>query len=91
MNTQPFSQTDQTSDIALISSKEFLQVQVTIECRLALTRLRDTIRTYSQFEAKLKKSKRTRNADLAYVEQRAIENNKKNKINRKTWFKFFHW
>ena len=35
------------SDIAPVSSKEFLDIQATIECRFTLKRVRDMIRTYS--------------------------------------------
>ena len=37
-----------TSDSALASSKEFLDIQATIECGFTLKRGRDMIRTYSQ-------------------------------------------
>ena len=36
-----------TSDIAPDSSKEFLDIQATIECGFTLKGVRDTIRTYS--------------------------------------------
>ena len=36
------------SDLAPASSKEFLDIQATIECRFTLKRVRDMIRTYSQ-------------------------------------------
>ena len=35
------------SDFALVSSKEFLYIQATIECGFTLTRVRDMTRTYS--------------------------------------------
>ena len=35
-------------DIAPVSSKEFLDIQATIECGFTLKRVRDMIRTYSQ-------------------------------------------
>ena len=38
----------QTSDFAPASSKDFLDIQATIECGFTLKRLRDMIRTYSQ-------------------------------------------
>ena len=38
----------QSSDFAPVSSKEFLDIQATIECRFTLERVRDMIRTYSQ-------------------------------------------
>ena len=41
-----------TSDIAPVSSKEFLDIQATIECGFTLKRVRDMIRTYSQTKAK---------------------------------------
>ena len=37
-----------TSDIAPVSSKEFLDIQTTIKCKLTLKHIRDMIRTYSQ-------------------------------------------
>ena len=36
------------SDIAPVSSKEFLDIQATIECEFTLKRIRDMIRTHSQ-------------------------------------------
>ena len=39
-----------TSDFAPASSKEFLDIQATIECGFTLKRVRDMIRTYSQFK-----------------------------------------
>ena len=36
------------SDFAPASSKEFLDIQATIECRFTLKRVRDMTRTYSQ-------------------------------------------
>ena len=38
-NTQPFGQT---------SSKEFLDIQATVECGFTLKRVRDMTRTYNQ-------------------------------------------
>ena len=38
---------DVTSDIAPVSSKEFLDIQAAIECRFSLKNVRDMIRTYS--------------------------------------------
>ena len=38
----------ETSDIALVSSKEILDIHATIECRFTLKRVRDMIRTYIQ-------------------------------------------
>ena len=38
-----------TSDFAPASSKEFLDIQATIECGFTLKRVRDIIRTYSQY------------------------------------------
>ena len=38
-----------TSDVALFLSKNFLNIQATIECSFILKRLRDMIRTYRQF------------------------------------------
>ena len=40
----------QTSDIAPVSSKEFLDIQPTIECSFSLKRVRDIIRTYSRLK-----------------------------------------
>ena len=37
-----------TSDIAPVSSKEFLDIQATVECRFTLKRVRDMTITYSQ-------------------------------------------
>ena len=36
------------SDIAPVSSKEFLEIQATIECGFTMKRVRDMIRAYSQ-------------------------------------------
>ena len=38
----------QTSDMALVLSKEFLDIQATIECRFTLKLARDMLKTYSQ-------------------------------------------
>ena len=43
-----YLQQEVTSDIAPVSSKEFLDIHATIECRFTLKRVRDMIRTYSQ-------------------------------------------
>ena len=40
----------QTSDFAPASSKEFLDIQATIECGFTLKRLRDMIRIYSHYK-----------------------------------------
>ena len=37
----------EVSDIAPVSSKEFLEIQTTIQCEFTLKRVRDMIRTYS--------------------------------------------
>ena len=37
-----------TSDIAHVSSKEFLHIQANVECGFTLKHVRDIIRTYSQ-------------------------------------------
>ena len=37
-----------TSDIAPVPSKEFFDIQATVECRFTLRRVRDMIITYSQ-------------------------------------------
>ena len=37
------------SDFVPVSGKEFLDIQVTIECGFTLKRLRDMIRTYSHY------------------------------------------
>ena len=37
-----------TSDLALALSREFFDIQATIECEFTLKRVRDMIRTYSQ-------------------------------------------
>ena len=41
-----------TSDFAPVSSKEFLEIEGTIECGFPLKRVRDMIRTYSQMHRK---------------------------------------
>ena len=38
----------ETSDIAPVSSKEFLEIQTTIECGFTLKRACDMVRTYRQ-------------------------------------------
>ena len=38
----------ETSDIAAILSKEFIDIQATVECRFTLKRISDMISTYSQ-------------------------------------------
>ena len=38
-----------TGDFAPVSSKEFLDIQAAIECGLTLKRVRDMMRTYSQY------------------------------------------
>ena len=45
------------SDFAPASSKEFLDIQATIECGFTLKRVRDMTRTYSQKKKALKKGK----------------------------------
>ena len=40
-------------DIAPVSSKEFLDIHGTIECRFTLKRVRDKIRTHSHIELTL--------------------------------------
>ena len=42
------SEGEVTSDFAPASSKEFLDIQATIECGFTLKRVRDMIKTYSQ-------------------------------------------
>ena len=44
------------SDFAPTSSKEFLDIQATIECGFTLKRIRDMIRTYSQIKSTLTQS-----------------------------------
>ena len=44
-----------TSDFAPASSKEFLDIQATIECGFALKRVRDMTRTYSQIKKSFRK------------------------------------
>ena len=39
-----------TSDFAPTSSKEFLDIQATMECEFTLKRIRDMTRTYSQMQ-----------------------------------------
>ena len=46
MGSSPVAVTE-SSDIALVSSKEFLDYQATIECGFTLKRVRDMIKTYS--------------------------------------------
>ena len=43
----------ETSDFAPALSKEFLDIQATIECRFTLKCVRDMIRTYSQMHRKI--------------------------------------
>ena len=45
------------SDFAPASSKEFLDIQATIECGFTLKRVRDMIKTYSQMQRTDKYSK----------------------------------
>ena len=40
----------ETSDFAPASSKEFLDIQATIECGFTLKRVRDMARTYTQIK-----------------------------------------
>ena len=47
MGSNPVAVTS-PSDIAPASSKEFLDIQATIECGFTLKRVRDMIKTYSQ-------------------------------------------
>ena len=42
-----------TSDFAPASSKEFIDIQTTIECGFTLKRVHDMIRTYSKLKRKL--------------------------------------
>ena len=53
----------QTSDIAPVSSKEFLDIQVTIECEFTLKHTRDMIITYS-LDIKLYKKTTTKNISV---------------------------
>ena len=41
-----------TSDLTPVLSKEFLDIQATIECGFTLKRVRDMIRTYSQMHCR---------------------------------------
>ena len=52
-----------TSNIASIFSKEFHEIQATIECRFTLTRVRDMIRTYSQIH----RTERNENTAQSYL------------------------
>ena len=52
-----------TSNIASIFSKEFHEIQATIECRFTLTRVRDMIRTYSQMH----RTERNENTAQSYL------------------------
>ena len=45
MGSSPATVTE-TSDSVLASSKEYLEIQATIECRFTLKRIRDLIRIY---------------------------------------------
>ena len=47
VGSNPVSVTE-ISDIAPVSSKGFIDIQATIECRLNLERAHDMIKTYSQ-------------------------------------------
>ena len=49
MGSNPVAVT-QTSDIAPVSSKVFLDIQATIECKFTLTRVHDMIITYILIE-----------------------------------------
>ena len=49
MGSNPVAVT-QTSDIAPVSSKEFLDIQATIECKFTLKRVHNMIITYSLIE-----------------------------------------
>ena len=53
-----------TSDIAPVSSKQFLDTQATIECRFTLKRVRGMIRTYSQAYISLQVSTSSANLSL---------------------------
>ena len=44
----PHSIVTKTSEFASALSKDFLDIQATIECEFTLKRVRDMIRTYSQ-------------------------------------------
>ena len=45
--TYTLSKVTYDSDIALVSSKELLDIQVTVDCRFSQKRVRDMIITYS--------------------------------------------
>ena len=55
------------SDFAPASSKEFLDIQATIECGFTLKRVRDMIKTYSQVDVYL-------NEPIKIVEQIKLAN-----------------
>ena len=54
------------SDFAPASSKEFLDIQATIECGLTLKRVRDMIKTYSQLKSDLFIRSLIKNQKLPY-------------------------
>ena len=61
-----------TSDIASVSSNEFLDIQTTIECRFTLNRLRDMIRAYSQINIS---SNKLSNKELAKHQLKSVWSN----------------
>ena len=56
-----------TSDIVLVSSKEFLDIQATIESRFTLKVIRDMIITYSQDESTFTASSPKRNCEVGNI------------------------
>ena len=61
-NLQPLSlQTNIQVNTAPVSSKKFLEIQATLECKFTLKRARDMMRTYSQI-----------NPSNKYVKQRLL-------------------
>ena len=65
------------SDFAPASSKEFLDIQATIECGFTLKRVRDMIKTYSQSKFSSKNAKRYYKMSQYYPPYRSSSNNVK--------------
>ena len=65
MSSSPVAVT-KTSDFAPVSSKEFLDIQATIECGFTLKRIRDMTRRYS-YNDKLGNELAEENFETVYV------------------------
>ena len=66
----------ETSDISPLSSKEFLDIQATIECEFTLKRICDMIRTYSHINYCFKKCK-----SIIRVKQLPVQSDIYNNLN----------